>query len=181
MRADARRNRERLLTCAREVFGTDGIDAPLDEIARRAGVGPGTLYRHFPNRDTLIEAVYRSSIETLAGLAAEFEADSDTPGQAVRRWLTEVSNFYLHQRSLALALKAAIDPTSETFTLCRKLLVEAGGSLMNRAVAAGEIRDDLEPLDLLRLANGIGASCEHSPESADRLRSVMFEGLRVPA
>ncbi len=180
MRADARRNRERLVTSAREIFGADGIDAPLDEIARRAGVGPGTLYRHFPNRDTLIEAVYRSSIETLAQLAEGFMAEADTPGQAVRRWLTEVSDFYLHQRSLAVALKAAIDPTSETFTLCRKLLVEAAESLMGPAVAAGQIRDDLQPIDLLRLAHGIGASCEHSPESANRLRTVMFDGLRIP-
>src|SRR5690349_25121025 len=113
MRADARRNYERILECAREAFAEYGPEAPLDEVARRAAVGPGTLYRHFPNRDALIEAVYRSSSEALAELAAGL-TETFSPLDALEQWLRCQVRFVMHDRTLAMTLKSAIVRGSET-------------------------------------------------------------------
>ncbi|MGW0054705.1 MULTISPECIES: TetR/AcrR family transcriptional regulator [Nocardia] len=178
MRADARRNYERILECAREAFAEHGPEAPLDEVARRAAVGPGTLYRHFPNRDALIEAVYRSSIEALAELAAEL-TETLPPLEALEQWFRAQVRFVMDKRSLAVTLKAAIDRGSQTFTLCSNLITDAATSVLQPAQDAGLIRPEIEPRDLLRLGHGIGVACETSPDAAERLITVTLAGLRT--
>ncbi|PXX61541.1 TetR family transcriptional regulator [Nocardia tenerifensis] len=178
MRADARRNYERIVECAREAFADDGPDAPLDDIARRAAVGPGTLYRHFPNREALIEAVYRDSIERLSERAYEL-LESRSPAAAIEQWMREQVAFVLDRRSLATTLKALIDHESATFTLCRTSLNNAAGALLKAGQEAKVIRADIEPRDLLRLGHGIGVACEKTPEAAERLLGVTLDGLRI--
>ncbi|MFI5777642.1 TetR/AcrR family transcriptional regulator [Nocardia sp. NPDC051570] len=179
MRADARRNYERIITYAREAFAEHGPQAPLDDIARRAGVGAGTLYRHFPHREALIEAVYRSTIEALSRRAFDL-IDTVPPGESLRLWLHAQVDYVMNERSLAVTLKAAIDRDSETFTLCSTLVADAAGAVLRSAQDAGLVRDDIEPRDVLRLAHGIGAACEHAGrEAADRLLAVAWDGLRT--
>ncbi|WP_460695433.1 TetR/AcrR family transcriptional regulator [Nocardia thraciensis] len=178
MRADARRNYERIVDCAREAFAEHGPEAPLDDIARRAGVGPGTLYRHFPNRDALIEAVYRSSIETLAARAHEL-IETLSPAEALAEWFRMQVEFVMDKRSLAATLKAAIDRGSETFLLCSTLITEAAAAVLETARGAGLAGADIEPRDLLRLGHGIGVACEKAPDAAPRLIAVALAGLRA--
>jgi len=179
MRADARRNYERILNTAREAFLEHGPEAPLDDIARKACVGAGTLYRHFPNREALIEAVYRDDIERLStaarGLLAEHE-----PGKALELWVREQLAFVLHRRGLAATLKAALDRDSETFALCKTMLNDAAAEVLTRAQEAGAVRGDVKPRDLLLLGHGVGVAAEGNDETADRLLTVMLDGLRPP-
>lgn len=178
MRADARRNYERILECARQAFVECGPEAPLDEIARRAGVGPGTLYRHFPQREALLEAVYRSSIEDLSRRADELLATC-TPLDALRLWMSAQVEFIMARRGLALTLKAALDPGSDTFRLCRTMALDAAGRVLEPVQRAGLVRPEIEPRDLIRLGHGIGVACENDPEAAARLTAVAFAGLRA--
>lgn len=178
MRADARRNYARIVECAREAFAEEGPEAPLDDIARRAAVGAGTLYRHFPNREALMEAVYRDSIERLSQRATEL-LDTHSPADAFEQWMREQVAFVMDKRSLAVTLKALIDHDSETFTLCRALINDASTALVKAAQEAGVIRADIEPRDVLRLGHGIGVACEKTPEAAERLLAVTLDGLRV--
>ncbi|WP_330250916.1 TetR/AcrR family transcriptional regulator [Nocardia sp. NBC_00565] len=179
MRADARRNYERIVTAAQEAFAEQGPDAPLEEIARRAGVGIGTLYRHFPSREVLIEAVYRSSIEVLSARAHEL-LESHTAVEAFEQWLREQVQWVMDNRSLATTMKAGMDKGSPTFTLCRTLISDAADSLLRAAQESGEIRSDIEPRDLIRLGHGIGVACETTPDAAERLLAVTLDGLRTP-
>ncbi|MGV9679257.1 TetR/AcrR family transcriptional regulator [Nocardia sp. NPDC003482] len=179
MRADARRNYERIVAVAREAFSEHGPEAPLDDIARRAGVGAGTLYRHFPNREALMEAVYRSAVEGLAQRAYEL-VETCPPDEALEQWMHAQIDFVWHQRGLALTLKAAIDHGSPTFRLCSSLVGEAAAAVLKPAQEAGVVRSDVEPRDILRLGHGIGASCESAGrEAADRLLAVAMDGLRT--
>ncbi|MEV0080249.1 helix-turn-helix domain-containing protein [Nocardia neocaledoniensis] len=180
MRADARRNYERIVDCARDAFAEHGVEAPLDDIARRAGVGPGTLYRHFPNRTALMEAVYRTNIEALAARAAELR-ETRTPPDAFSEWFGELVSYVLYRHGLATTLKAAIDRTSEVFSTCSTLLAESAESVLTPVQEAGLIRTDVGPRDLLRLGHGIGAGCQAAPESAPLLIEVTLAGLRTPA
>jgi AcrR family transcriptional regulator len=178
MRADARRNYERIVATAREAFLAHGIDAPLDDIAKRAQVGPGTLYRHFPSRDTLIEAVYRSEIEEIADQASAL-AKALSAEDALREWFRELIRFNIERADLAGALKAAIDKDSETFQYCKQKLRDAAWSLLEPAQAVGAVRADLEAVDLMRLSHGIGAAAKFADEPGrNRLLSVLMEGLR---
>lgn len=177
MRADARRNYERILECARQAFTDCGPEAPLDEIARRAGVGPGTLYRHFPHREALLEAVYRSSIEDLSRRADEL-LETRSPLDALQHWMTAQVEFIMNRRGLALTLKAALDPESETFQLCHTMALDAAARVLEPAQREGLVRPDIEPRDLIRLGRGIGVACDSAPEAAERLLSVAFAGLR---
>ncbi|WP_026343632.1 TetR/AcrR family transcriptional regulator [Nocardia sp. BMG111209] len=177
MRADARRNYERIIECARQAFTEHGPEAPLDDIARRACVGAGTLYRHFPNREALIEAVYRARIEHLAGRAFEL-IETLEPMKALEQWLHDQVAYVLSEHSLALTLKASMDQTTETFNLCRTMMTDAAAAVLIPAQQAGLVRTDLEPRDLIRLGHGIATACEHSPEAAPRLLSVAVNGLR---
>jgi AcrR family transcriptional regulator len=178
MRADARRNYERLVATAREAFAEQGPEAPLDDIARRAGVGPGTLYRHFPNREALVEAVYRGEIADLSARAYQLIEDL-APEDALAEWLREEIRFVTLKRGLAATLKAVLDKDSETFAWCHATLRDAVAAVVGRAQEAGVIRADVTPTDVLRLGHGVAAATEHAPDSADRLLTVMLDGLRV--
>jgi AcrR family transcriptional regulator len=178
MRADARRNYERIVATARDVFFTHGIEAPLDDVVKRAGVGAGTLYRHFPNREVLIEAVYRTEIEEIAeqayALAKQLSAED-----AIREWFRELIRFHIDRSGLAAALKAAIDEDSETFRYCKQKLRDAAWALLEPAQAVGAVRADLEAVDLMRLSHGLGAAAKFADDaSRERMLSVLMEGLK---
>ncbi|MFD6354333.1 TetR/AcrR family transcriptional regulator [Nocardia tengchongensis] len=178
MRADARRNYERIVATAQEAFAELGPDAALEEIARRAAVGIGTLYRHFPTREALIEVVYRSNIEQLSARAHEL-LEQQPASMAFETWLREQVLWVMANRSLATTLKAGMDHESPTFQLCRTAILEATTALVQAAQDAGAIRADIEPRDLTRLGHGIGVACETTPDAAERLLAVAVDGLRV--
>jgi AcrR family transcriptional regulator len=178
MRADARRNYERLVTTAREVFTEQGPDAPLDDIARRACVGAGTLYRHFPNREALIEAVYRGEIERLSDLAYELLKDRP-PEDALAEWIRAQVSWVSSIRGLLAALKGVLDKDSESYAYCKTRLREAAGGLLDAAKADGRIRPDVEAADLLRLGHGLAVAADLAPEAADRMVGIMIDGLKT--
>ena len=184
MRADARRNHERLLAAAAATFAEHAADdASLEEIARRAGVGMGTLYRHFPTRQALLEAVYRDQAEALHAGALEL-LNSPSPGEALATWLRAMIEFGATKRSLSKSLMATLGKDSELLSTCSTLIREAATPLLTRAQQAGEVRADTDITDLLRLSHAIAVACEYaSPhaDQADRLLSLMFDGLRSPA
>jgi AcrR family transcriptional regulator len=178
MRADARRNSALLISTAREVFAEKGVEAPLDEIAKRAGVGAGTLYRHFPSRESLIEAVYRNEVDQLGIRATELLADHG-PAEALDRWMREQVLFVNHRRGLAVSLKATLTPDSDTMTWCRTRLVDACRELVDAGRATGTIRPEVQPYDLLRLSHGLAVASESgTPADADRMLNVVLAGLR---
>src|SRR5215475_10917517 len=149
-RADAVRNRERVLEAAKVVFSAGGAEASLEAVARRAGVGIGTLYRHFPTREALYEAVYRREVEQLGELAEQLKSEA-APVEALRRWLRANVEFVATKKGMAAALAlAAGPPPSELTAFSYERLTKAIGVLIERAVAAGEIRTDIGPEDLLR-------------------------------
>jgi AcrR family transcriptional regulator len=179
MRADARRNSELLVATAREVFAEKGAEAPLDEIAKRAGVGAGTLYRHFPNRDALVEAVYRGEVSELADRATALLAEHP-PDIALTEWMRAQVRFVSHRRGLATSLKATLSRTSETMVWCKNRLLGSAEELLEAAKQEGTIRADLEPYDLLRLGHGIAVAAELGSETdGERLIEVMLNGLRA--
>ena len=179
MRADARRNRERLVEVAKRAFADHGADAPLEDIARRAHVGIGTLYRHFPERTALMAAVFRSELDALV-LLSDRLAESDSPMEALGTWLRAVIAHTATYRGLGGALTAD-GPTS--MDICRIPLHRAGETLIGRARQAGQVRDDARVQDLLRLSCAIALVAEKAPEEpdlADRLLGFVLDGLRVP-
>lgn len=177
MRADARRNRDTLVAVAQAMFAEQGAGASLDEIAKRAGVGPGTLYRHFPSRETLQEAVYR---ETITQLSAAGRAGGLPPGAALDRWLTLLVEHMAARKDLASALVDSLGKQSEVFVECHRLMHETGDELVSAAKAAGAVRQDLEARDLLWMANGVAQSAEGEDGAARtaRLLAVLLAGLR---
>ncbi|WP_395103683.1 TetR/AcrR family transcriptional regulator [Actinomadura sp. SCN-SB] len=176
MRADARRNHERLVAEARAAFAEHGTEASLEDIARRAGVGIGTLYRHFPSRDALLEALLRERFDTLAAQAREAPATRD----ALLSWtrtLTESSTAY---RGLVTAFLTTLrDESSALYASC-KAMNAAASDLLARTQKAGEIRPDLEPSEFLTLTYGIAWADEQvaAPPRRDRLLALLFDGLR---
>src|ERR1700749_1031709 len=143
-RADALRNRERVLEAAKAVFSAGRPDASLEAVAREAGVGIGTLYRHFPTREALYEAVYRREVEQLSELAEELKGEP-APVEALRRWLRSNVEFVATKKGMAAALALAAGPPSELTAFSYARLTKAVGVLIERAVAAGEIRADVGP------------------------------------
>jgi AcrR family transcriptional regulator len=179
VRADARRNYERIVATARDAFLADGIDVPLDDIAKRAEVGAGTLYRHFPTRDALIEAVYREEITQLADAAFRLR-DELPPGAALFAWMREQVRWVNDSLGMASALKATMDSESETYAYCKKTVREAVSALLEPAQAAGIVRADLEQTDLLRLTHGVGAAARYTDAAgAERMLSVVIDGMRA--
>ena len=182
-RADAQRNVERLLEAARAAIAKDGPDASLDDIARDAGVGSGTLYRHFPTRVALLEAVYRDEV---ARLCAEGDRllDSDTePGAALAEWLRIYVSFGAVKRGLMGPLTTALGQDSDLFSSCKQMVMSTGGRLVEQAQQAGTIRDDVEISDVLTLASAISHAGELSGQGSDlseRLLTVAIDGLRRP-
>ena len=177
-RADARRNYDKLVAAAREVFSTDGTSAPLEEVARRAGLGIGTLYRHFPTRQALLEAVYLEEVEGMARAASEL---SDVPPwDALSQWLHRYVGFAATKRALNEAL-VDVDPDSDALQACRAVLLEAGTGLVERAQRAGVIRPDTTFADIGRMVSGIAMVPTADPEQQKRMLSLALDGLRYRA
>jgi AcrR family transcriptional regulator len=177
MRADARRSRAKLLEAATAAFAEHGADAPLDDIARRAGVGIGTLYRHFPTRLDLQAAVYRSQVQTVCD-AADDLLDTTSPEQALIGWAHALAAYLVTKRGLANALIGAVGKDSELMNGCMLAMRDAAGRLVKNAQQAGVLRPDVTERDLLRLVHGIAVATEQSPEDTDRLMTLMLDGLR---
>ncbi len=180
MRADAARNVQRLLAAAREAFAEHGSEASLDDIARRAGVGPGTLYRHFPNRGTLLEAVYLDGVRTLCAEGDRL-LETEPPTEALIDWLRAFATYVTGKRGLAKSLLESVDNRDQIFRQSHEMINRTGTALLDRAKAAGAIRDDLELMDVIRLSNAIALAGEQSPDGAalsNRLLQLAVDGLR---
>src|SRR5579859_2263832 len=179
-RADALRNRERVLEAAKTVFSAGGSDASLEAVAREAGVGIGTLYRHFPTREALYEAVYRREVEQLGELAEALKSEA-SPVDALRRWLRANVEFVATKKGMAAALALAAGPPSELTAFSYERLTKAIGVLLDRAVASGEIRSDVGPEDLLRTLVGMCLLHDQPGWQAGviRMLDVLVDGLRV--
>lgn len=178
-RADAQRNVERLIAAAREAFAAHGPNAPLDDIARAAGVGAGTLYRHFPTRLVLFEAVYRDSVERLCA-DGERLAATEPPAEALVDWLKGFVAVVSQKRGLAAALSEE-GRAGELFAQCHTMINATGAALLDSAKAAGAVRDDLALGDLLKMAKAFANVAESSPEGsalAERLLVLAMDGLR---
>jgi AcrR family transcriptional regulator len=177
-RTDALRNREQLLAAAKAVFSVGGPEASLEAVARHAGVGIGTLYRHFPTREALFEAVYRREVEQLADLAEQLKTDV-APVEALRRWLRSTVEFVATKKGMAAALALAAHGSSELSAYSLERLTKAVGMLLERAAAAGEIRDDIAPEDLLRTLVGMCIIHDRPGWQASVLRlvDVFVDGL----
>ena len=175
-RADARRNYEKLLAVARDVFAEDGASATLDDIARRAQVGPATLYRHFPTRQHLLEAVYLEEVVAISR-SAEDLADLP-PWEALVQWLHEFVRYAATKRALANEMLTSIDRDAEVFQACRAALTAAGGALIERAQEAGVVRPDANFMDVARLLGGIAAIQGVEPDEVERLLDIVLDGLR---
>jgi AcrR family transcriptional regulator len=178
MRADARRSRAKLLEAATAAFAEHGADAPLEDIARRAGVGIGTLYRHFPTRTDLQAAVFRSQVQTVCAAADEYMI-SATPDQALSGWLRAMAAYLATKRGLSRALVDALGRDSELITSCWGAMNDAAERLMARAQDAGLLRDDVKPIDVLRMVHGVVIATEQVPEETDRLLGLVLDGLRA--
>jgi AcrR family transcriptional regulator len=179
-RTDAVRNRERVLEAANTVFSAGGPDASLEAVARTAGVGIGTLYRHFPTREALFEAVYRREVEHLADLAEQLK-DKPDPLDALRQWMRSNVKFVATKKGMSEALALAAYKNPELFSHSYDSLTRAIGSLLDRAIAAGEIRDDISAEDLLRALVGMCYTHDQPgwQKSVLRLVDVFIDGLRI--
>lgn len=179
-RVDSVRNRERVLEAARTVFSAGGPEASLEAVAQTAGVGIGTLYRHFPTREALFEAVYRREVQQLADLAERLK-NAGPPIEALREWMRSFVRFVATKKGMSAALAFAVTKDSELFSYSSDLLMRAVGGLRDRAIAAGEIRGDISPEDLLR--GLVGLCYAHEDQSGWqkavlRLVDVFIDGLR---
>ena len=183
MRADARRNYERILAVAEEAVAEHGADASFEEIARNAGVGSATVYRHFPTRSALLEAVFQGRVTALADRARALTDDGDAR-TALTEWLREVCDYLTSARGLSTALTMADDAAEAPHsTTCLTSLVDAGTPLLDRAVEAGAANPSVTVRDLLILANGISLATENQADGAaeaQRLLLLFTEGIRKP-
>ena len=178
-RADAQRNRERILEVAKREFTRSGANASLEEIAKQSGVGPGTLYRHFPTRDALIEAVYRTEVEKLAAAERKFAQDLP-PVEALRAWMLLFVDHIAAKQIIAPALNTLVGGPSKLYEGSRGQIQGAIDALVKRAIKSGDIRRDLDPFDLLRALIGV-AHVPSSPDwqqSAKRLVDILIAGSR---
>ena len=175
LRADAQRNRDALIDAARHALTEDGPSASLEEISRRAGVGIGTLYRHFPSRSHLLQAVYLDEIGALAASASGL-GDLD-PWDALIAWVHRFVAYLATKRAVGDELFADVDPESDAFRSSREAMIAAGGVLLERAQAAGAAREDVDVVDVLRMVSGIAG---HAVDEGQALRlvDVALDGLR---
>ncbi len=178
-RADAQRNRERILEIAREAFTRSGVDTSLDEIATSAGVGAGTLYRHFPTREALLEAVYRTEVEKLAAAERKF-SETMAPVDALRAWMLLFVDYIAAKQIIAPALNTLVGGPSKLYEASRGQIQGAIEVLVKRAIKSGDIRKDLDPFDLLRALIGVSnvASSPDWQQSARRLVDILIVGSR---
>ncbi|MEV0554640.1 MULTISPECIES: TetR/AcrR family transcriptional regulator [unclassified Streptomyces] len=172
-RKDAARNYDALITAAREAFAEHGAEASLEDVARRAGVGIGTLYRNFPTRRHLFESVYADEVNALCRVAEEV-ADLE-PWEALTTWLDRFADYMVTKR----AVREALNDESEIFTACRESLYAAGGPLFERAQRTGAARTDMTFFDLLRMVSGITATAFDDDAQRDRVLSVALDGVRA--
>jgi AcrR family transcriptional regulator len=178
-RADARRNYDKLVAAAREVFAEQQSESTLEEISRRAGVGIGTLYRHFPARENLIEAAYVDGVEEVCAAASRH--DGEEPWEALTGWLLEVVAFAATKRVLADEMFAVMDRDATFFKSCSVGIYDAGEPLLRRAQEAGAVRDDVDISDVTKMVSGIAGLRTVPPEQIQRIVSVALDGLRPPA
>jgi AcrR family transcriptional regulator len=178
-RADAQRNRERILEVAKQAFTRFGANASLDDIAKESGVGPGTLYRHFPTREELLQAVYRSELEKLAGAEQKF-AQTMPPIEALRAWLLLFVDGIEAKQLIAPAVNTLVGDPKKVFEASYAQVHEAIRALVKRAIKSGDIRNDLDPMDLLRALVGVAnvASMPDWQQSAKRLVDILIAGSR---
>jgi len=178
-RTDAQRNRSRILEVAKQAFTRSGANASLDDIAKEAGIGAGTLYRHFPTRDALIEAVYRTEVEKLAAAERRF-AETMPPAEALRAWMLLFVDYIAAKHIIAPALNTFVGGPSKLYEGSRAQIQGAIHALVKRAIKSGDIRRDLEPFDLLRALIGVSnvASAPDWQQSAKRLVDILIIGSR---
>jgi AcrR family transcriptional regulator len=178
-RADAQRNRERILEVAKRVFTRRGAEASMDEIAKRAKIGPGTLYRHFPTRDDLLAAVYISELEKLVEAQKKFSAELSAV-EALRAWMLVFIDYIAAKKIIAPALNAMAGGPSQVFQQTNRLMEEAANALASRAVATRDLRPDVDPMDMLRAIYGVSTvgSTDDWPEKARRFVEILIQGSR---
>lgn len=185
MRADARRNYERILAAAGAAIARHGVDASLEEIAREAGVGSATLHRHFPSRQALLEAVFKDRVETLCATARHLAAELD-PEAALVDWLHAVGTHAVTNKGLGAALMPGAGESSaggdpDLGDSCHTLIVNAGSDLLDRAHQAHAVRPEVTITQLLKLVGAIALATEHDSDGAaetDRLLTLVLDGVR---
>jgi AcrR family transcriptional regulator len=175
-RADARRNYEKVLAAAREAFAEGGEATALEEIARRAGVGIGTLYRHFPNRQALLEALYVGEVEEICRSAAELEGAE--PWEALSGWFERFIGYIATKRALAHELLNYLDEDAPLFQTCRASLFAAGEPLLTRAQETGDVRPDVNIAEVIQMVVGISKIPATAPGQTEHLVRVALDGLR---
>ena len=176
-RADALRNYEKLIAAAREAFAEGGEATSLESIAERAGVGIGTLYRNFPNRQALIEALYVDEVEEVCRTAAELDGDTD-PWEALNHWLERVVAYVTTKQVLAAELVNYLDTNAQLFQACRGSLYSAGEPLLLRAQEAGVVRNDVTIGEVIQLVVGIAKLPNADPAQTEHVLRVALDGLR---
>lgn len=178
LRADALRNREVLITAAGAVFSAQGADVPLEDIARQAGVGIGTLYRHFPTRDSLVEAVYRHEVEVLCERADQL-LNTLPPDQALEEWMQLFVRHVATKRGMLSVLKPMLNSNAAFFAATKERATAAATRLLEAGVAAGTVRADVDGGDLLRAVGGVCMSTDQDgSDASSRLVGLLFDGLR---
>lgn len=178
-RADAQRNRERILEVAKQVFTRRGGDASMDEIAKLAKIGPGTLYRHFPKRDDLLATVYITEVEKLAEAQRKLSAEL-SPIEALRAWLLVFIDYIAAKKIIVPALNAMAGGPSRVYQKTTRIMEEAAKELANKAVASGDLRPDIDPLDMLRAIYGVSSagSADEWPAKARKFVDILIQGSR---
>ena len=182
LRADAQRNRDKLLAAATDAFGAEGEDVALEAIAARAGVGIGTLYRHFPNRDALVAAAYQHEVDALSAAAAEL-LEAHPADQALRLWAERFADYIATKRAMGTALRSAAASDSPLFATTREQIVRALRLLLQAGARSGTLRADADPKDVMRVMNGIWYLPEgpHWREDVGRMLDLVIDGLRYGA
>jgi AcrR family transcriptional regulator len=178
LRADAARNRQKLLDAAGASFTEQGPDVSLEAVAKRAGVGIGTLYRHFPTREALVEAVYRNEVAQLTGAADELLAEHPAD-VALTEWVKRFAAYLVTKRGMADALHAMMESRSDLFADSKKQMTAAVTALIEAGVAAGSIRPDADPQDVLHAMSAVKSIPD--PDQAERVLSLLLDGLRYGA
>ncbi|HEY2144700.1 MAG TPA: helix-turn-helix domain-containing protein [Steroidobacteraceae bacterium] len=178
-RADGARNRQLLIDAAKAAFAEVGTNVSLEEIARRAAVGIGTLYRHFPNRDAVMEAVYRREVEQLAGAVPQL-LERWAPGEALHKWMHLFVDYIATKRLIAPSLGPRTGRSSALYATSSQLITGAISTLVNRAVASGEVRKGIDPSDLLRAMVGVSYQNPDAgwEASARRVIDLLVDGMK---
>jgi AcrR family transcriptional regulator len=175
-RADARRNYEKVLTAAREAFAEGGESTALEEIARRAGVGIGTLYRHFPSRQALLEALYVNEVEEVCRSAGELETGD--PWDALNSWFERLMGYLATKQALAAELLNYMDRDAALFQVCRTSIYDAGAPLLKRAQEAGVVRQDVDFPEVMQMMMGIAKIPVSDPTQTAHILRIALDGLR---